>query len=234
MDWLQEYVNSGTGGMRLSTRVEIDGAQRSYNLKALKRAKKALGLTSIRVGGLGSDGDWMWANPKRLSQEQSMSQELAEKLDRHEKRVAEASVTSKAQSRARIANGWVEEITEELFEQGKTLAEIRVLAAKQDPYLTNADLAQIEEEFGLTASSQLRKLDRAKTTAEEAYETIRKAQTQLLLAGKVTLGQVDVEMQNAETAKSKAAQTAQEKLVALSKQIGPVMFRKLTMGQQAA
>jgi hypothetical protein len=214
----------------MATRVVFDGAQRNYNLRTLQRAKKTLGLTSIRVGGLGSDGDWMWADPKRLNQGQSMTQELNDKLDRREKQVAEAAVTSKAQSRARIINGWLGDITEEMFGQGKTLAEIRVLAARQNPYLTNADLAQIEEEFGMTASSRLRELDKAKATAEEAYETVRKTQNNLLIARKITAAQVKAEIDKAEIAVKKA----QDQLDLLSKQIGPTMVHKLRMGQQTA
>lgn len=227
-NWLQEYINSSSGGMRFATRVEIDGKQRGYNLIALRRAKKALRLESIRIGGLGSEGDWVWANPRLLSTDKSVPQELAEKLDRHEKRLAEASVTSKAQSRARIANGWLQQVTEELFDKGKTLAEIREAAAKQDPYLTDKNFADIEEEFQLTAISLLKELNEAEAKAEAAYEAVRKTQIQLLTDGKIGLGQVETEMQKAETVKAQVIEMAQQKVAALSQQIGPVMFQRLT------
>lgn len=234
VNWLQEYVNSGAGGMRLATGVEAAGKERGYNLVALKRAKKVAGFTSIRVGGLGSDGDWMWANPRMLSQDQSITQELAEKIDRYEKRIAETAVTSKAQSRARIANGWLRQITEELFDNGKTLAEIREDAAKQDPYLSVKDFADIEDEFQQAAISRLMDLEKTRTAAEAAYEAIRSRLANAVATGKTKLAQAEAEMQQAETAKAQALELAKRRLDRIAEQVGVVMFRKLTTGQQAA
>jgi hypothetical protein len=228
MNWLEEYVNSGPGGMRSATAVEIAGAQRNHNLKALKRAKKKLGFVSIRVGGLGSEGDWMWANPRRLSTDKSITQELAEKLGEREKRIAGAAVTSKAQSRARIANGWLEQITEELFEHGKTLAEIREQAAKQDPYLTVKDFADLEEEFQLTATGQLRNLEAAKLKAEKTCQDDCKALQDAFIAGKVKSAEAEAEIAKAETVRTKEVQLIEQKTATIAKQVGPTTFHRLT------
>ncbi len=221
MDWLQDYIDSGPGGQRLATRVALDGAQRNYNLKALKRAKKVLGFTSIHVGG--SEGDWLWVNPRLLRPDNKPIQGLSEKLDKYERQTAQIAVTSKAQSRARIANNWLEQITEELFAQGLTLAEIREHAAKLDRYLTSKEFADIEEEFGLTAMDQLSRAKKAKSEAQEALDQ----QVRLILDEKPS---PPGEMRKAQD----AIRTADERLAVLSEQIGPVMLQKLTATRPAA
>ena len=231
VEWLQDYINSGTGGMRLATRVEIDGQERGFSLRALKNAKKTLGFTSVRVGGLGSDGDWMWVNPQRLSPNKSITQELAEKLDRHEKRLADSIVTSKAQSRANIANGWLGQVTEEMFEQGKTLPEIRENAARKDPYLTDKNFAEIEEEFRAIAFRRLIDLNNTKTDAGAACESVRARLAESVAKREVTLSQSIIEMAQAKAIMAHAVGQTQDRLAALEQQIGTVLFLQLTRGQ---
>lgn len=228
--WLQEYVNSGAGGMRLAARVRIDGEQRGFRWRSLERAKQTLGFTSIRVGNLGSEGEWAWVNPQRLTPAQSIAQEFADKFDRYEKRLSEAGVTSKAQSRARIANGWLAQITETLFAQGKVLSEIRETAAKQDPYLTEKHFADIEEEFRIVAFARLQDLQQAKANAEAVFETVRVQATKDLMSGK-SLSQTTAEMEQAKATLAQAIEQVQEQFTALEKQIGPEMTLELLKGQ---
>src|SRR5260370_26170530 len=163
----------------------------------------------------------MWVNPQRLrlDKSQSMTHELIEKLDKREKRLAEVIVNNKAHSLAIIQGGWLERVTEELFDQGKTLAEIREYAGKQNPYLLTREFESIEEEFEAIAAEQLTELNQAKADAQEALDR----QVGLVIEGKAS-DKTDTEMQKAQA----AINTAEKKLEAFSKQVSPSLFVKLT------
>src|SRR5260370_35400206 len=127
-------------------------------------------------------------------------------------------VNSKAYSLGLIQGGWLERVTEELFDQGKTLAEIREYAGKQNAYLLTREFESIEEEFEAIAAEQLTELNQAKADAQEGLDR----EVGVVIEGKAS-DKTETEMQKAQA----AIKTAEERLEAFSKRAGPSRFVNL-------